>query len=91
MTSLIKDKRNFSQVKKKRINWSQSLNTSKAFALTFAQYKKSLQYILLLKNKEKKLIRKTNKKYRWKFRKAELQKRAPKARGNFSGLKLVNR
>lgn len=49
MTSLIKDKRNFSQVKKKRINWSQSLNTTKAFALTFAQYKKSLQYILLLK------------------------------------------
>jgi ribosomal protein S18 len=43
-----KDKRN-SGVKKKRINWSQSLTTKSADSSKTLKVKKSLQYILLLK------------------------------------------
>lgn len=43
-----KDKRNLG-IKKKRINWSQSLNTKSIESLKTLKIKKSLQYILLLK------------------------------------------
>lgn len=45
----LKENKNFTQLKKKRINWSQTLNKSKNLPAIFANSKKSLQYVLLLK------------------------------------------
>ena len=44
-----KDKKNLSGIKKKRINWNQSLKGNTTTTPKFTKVKKSLQYILLLK------------------------------------------